>query len=226
LLPSLPHDRRTSNAADQGFTLLELMIVVAILAVLAGMGVPRYRQAVQAAQVARAKQELQTISAAISTYRGNNGGFLPDTLDEVGYGGRLDPWGLPYIYLNFHAGTGSALEFALESGLVDPGAFPEKLAELAKGKVMVSGNGNPDGADVPQGKTWGLRKRAEMEPEVAVKVQQLKRKDGFIFPINSDYDLFSLGPNRVSMSSLLAGESRDDVIRANDGGYFGLAAEY
>ena len=49
------------------------------------------------------------------------------------------------------------------------------------------------------------------------------RKDRFLVPINSDYDLYSLGPDGRSSPPLTALASRDDVIRANDGGYIGIA---
>ena len=52
------------------------------------------------------------------------------------------------------------------------------------------------------------------------------RKDHFLVPINSDYDLYSMGPDGKSSSALTSGTSRDDIIRANDGAYFGVAEEY
>lgn len=52
------------------------------------------------------------------------------------------------------------------------------------------------------------------------------RKDRFLVPINSDYDLYSMGPDGKSVSPLTAAGSRDDIIRANNGGYIGLAAGY
>jgi len=52
------------------------------------------------------------------------------------------------------------------------------------------------------------------------------RKDHFLVPINSDYDLYSMGPDGKSSSPLTAKSSRDDIIRANDGAYFGPASEY
>lgn len=54
----------------------------------------------------------------------------------------------------------------------------------------------------------------------------LARKDAFLVPINSDYDLYSLGADGKSKPPLQYPESRDDVIRANDGGYVGLASRY
>jgi general secretion pathway protein G len=45
-------------------------------------------------------------------------------------------------------------------------------------------------------------------------------------PLNSDYDLFSIGADCRSASSLSSQFSLDDVIRANNGGYFGLGKDY
>jgi len=47
------------------------------------------------------------------------------------------------------------------------------------------------------------------------------RKDRFMVPINSDYDLYSMGKDGESQPPLTAKASRDDIIRANDGAYVG-----
>jgi general secretion pathway protein G len=52
------------------------------------------------------------------------------------------------------------------------------------------------------------------------------RKDHNLHPINTDFDLYSRGPDGDSASALTAQKSRDDVIRANDGGFIGVAADY
>ena len=52
------------------------------------------------------------------------------------------------------------------------------------------------------------------------------RKDKNIVPINSDFDLWSNGKDGASVPPLTANPSRDDIIRANDGGFFGLASKY
>ena len=53
----------------RGFTILELLIVVAIIAVLASLGLGALRNAIQRAEVARAQTQLQAIEAAIAMYR-------------------------------------------------------------------------------------------------------------------------------------------------------------
>lgn len=52
------------------------------------------------------------------------------------------------------------------------------------------------------------------------------RKDRFLVPLNSLYDLYSKGKDGQSASALTAAVSHDDVIRANDGGYIGLASAF
>lgn len=52
------------------------------------------------------------------------------------------------------------------------------------------------------------------------------RKDKNLVPINTDFDLYSMGPDGSSVSPLTAKASRDDIIRANDGGYYGVAEDY
>lgn len=52
------------------------------------------------------------------------------------------------------------------------------------------------------------------------------RKDRFLVPLNSDYDLYSQGADGRSDAPLTAGVSQDDIIRANNGGFVGLGADY
>jgi general secretion pathway protein G len=52
------------------------------------------------------------------------------------------------------------------------------------------------------------------------------RKDKNLVPINSDFDLYSVGKDGASVGPLNAKASRDDVVRANDGRFVGLASDY
>lgn len=51
-------------------------------------------------------------------------------------------------------------------------------------------------------------------------------KDHNLVPSNSDYDLYSLGKDKQSVSPLTAKASNDDIIRANNGDFVGLALGY
>jgi general secretion pathway protein G len=52
------------------------------------------------------------------------------------------------------------------------------------------------------------------------------RKDRALNPINTDYDLFSMGPDGRSVPPLTAAFSRDDIVRARNGQFVGKAEDF
>ena len=157
-------DRRPNGLLGQtGFTLSELMIVMAIMGILAAIAVPSFQSYRERARLAVCVAGIKVIEEALISYRIDKDVF-PDGLAEVGLDGMRDPWGSPYQYLKL-----------------------EGLGKKATGKA---------------------------------------RKDHFMVPINTDFDLYSMGPDGKSVSPLTAKASRDDIIRANDGEYIGLASLY
>lgn len=61
---------------------------------------------------------------------------------------------------------------------------------------------------------------------ITTKAAGTMRGDRFLAPLNSTFDLYSMGKDGKTLPQLAATESRDDIIRANDGAFIGLAAEY
>jgi general secretion pathway protein G len=53
----------------------------------------------------------------------------------------------------------------------------------------------------------------------------MARKDRFQVPLNTEYDLYSMGEDGASASALTAATSKDDIVRANDG-WVGLAIHF
>lgn len=53
-----------------------------------------------------------------------------------------------------------------------------------------------------------------------------ERKDHFLIPVNSDFDLYSMGPDGQSVAPLTAAASRDDIIRASNGSFIGPVSEF
>ncbi len=146
---------------QRGFSVPELLLAVAIVAVLALVAVPSYSQYVERTRVYQATIDIKALNALIANYYTDNRDY-PDSLAQIGAGGKFDPWGQPYAYLVFRT--------------------PADKAQARKDKNLV--------------------------------------------PINSDYDLYSKGKDHDSRPPLLAKQSRDDVVRANDGAFVGLASTY
>ena len=301
------------SPAAFGFTLLELMIVVTILGIITSIGVPQYVSALRTARIAKAKHELKTLSREIDSYAATHGGRWPLSLYQIGFGGRRDPWGVPYCYLNYTDGTGDGLNWAIAAGLVDPAAFlgmdqshkretvaalPASAARSASEFATTADRKRPQlppvlppiipppvippqvippqvippvvervvgaatqalvGTDIspaPTGETVTGRALASLNSVVSALARELsrdeldslrtamasphgfsvfvgvptdatRRRDRYMFPLNTDYDLFSLGPDCQTTVSLGQSVGQDDIIRANNGGYFGTASEY
>ena len=107
-----PHDSR-------GFTLIEVMVVVAILAILAAIIVPRIMGRPEEAKRTKAQIDIKGIEEALNLYKLDNGVYptteqglealvekpgtppLPLKWRDGGYLSRVpqDPWGRPYLYL-------------------------------------------------------------------------------------------------------------------------------
>lgn len=236
---AIPRTSRRNPAIDAGFTLLELLIAVAIVTVLASLAIPQYQASVTIARSAKAKAELKLISTEIQVFLGVEG-RLPLSLVEIGRADRLDPWGQPYVYLNLATGTGDNLQYAVDQGVLDPSAVASGggggggsgRARAALNAIQAASERRVDrgGDPIPAlERLTNLIGSGQMSAGAAARfstvddVMPVRRVDGFLFPINTDFELFSLGPNRTSAQELLSIEGRDDVIRAQNGGFFGIA---
>ena len=109
------------NLNNRGFTLIELMVVIVILGILAGLIVPRIMSRPEEARQAKARIQIESLETALKLYRLDNGSYpsteqglqalveppevgnLPGRWREGGYleKGKVpkDPWDNEYVYL-------------------------------------------------------------------------------------------------------------------------------
>ena len=144
----------------RGFTLIELMVVVAIIGLIGAIATVTLQSFAERARINKAVSEISSIQVKIKGYEAYEGS-LPNSLSDLDDFNMSDPWGNPYQYNDLN--------------------------------------------NIPPGK---------------------RRKDKNLVPLNSDYDLWSNGKDGLSKPPLTAKASYDDIIRANDGAYIGLATGY
>lgn len=65
----------------KGFTLLELLVVLAILAILIAIAVPVYKSQKEKAAITAHNANVRVLETAVESYRQDNDGKLPDKLD-------------------------------------------------------------------------------------------------------------------------------------------------
>ncbi len=153
--------RKHASNSSKGFTLIELMVVIAIIGTLSAIAIPNFIAYRERARLVAIVSDFKNIEKVVFAFTADNGRF-PDTLAEAGLGAPSDPWGNPYVY------------------------YPM--------------------SNVPPG----------------VKI----RKDRSLHPLNTDFDLYSLGADGRSVAPLTAKASHDDIIRASNGGFYGFADNY
>ena len=150
-----------ARGASDGFTLVELVVVAALIGTLSMIIIPRLFGYAERVRDTQAMVEIADMSADLDHYAMDHN-EPPPSLDDVGRGGLVDPWGRPYEYLQIMGAT------------------------------------NPKGV----------------------------RKDHFLGPVNSDYDLYSMGPDGQTGAPFTDSKSRDDIVRASNGSFIGPVSEF
>jgi general secretion pathway protein G len=83
-----PSSFRRSRIAEQGFTLLELMIVMVVIGILAAIAIPSYLSSVRSAKEAVLREDLHAMRSAIDSYTVDKQ-KAPQSLDDLVQSGYL-----------------------------------------------------------------------------------------------------------------------------------------
>lgn len=87
-----------------GLTLIELAIVLAIIAVLAGAAIPKFNDYRERIRVAQAITDIAEINLRLRDYMLDH--VPPPDLNAIDAAEMLDPWGAPYVYFNVRTAQG------------------------------------------------------------------------------------------------------------------------
>jgi type IV pilus assembly protein PilA len=75
---------KTMKRLQQGFTLIELMIVVAIVGILAAIALPAYQDYVVRSKMSELEAALAACKTSVAEYNATHGGTLPGTTAQAG----------------------------------------------------------------------------------------------------------------------------------------------
>ncbi len=159
-IDAVPIKNERRGHGHRGFTLIELMLAVLLVGILLVVALPLYKGYKEKIRLSQACEDVASVSMLARDYWMNNRAF-PASLADIGWAGKLDPWGHPYVYYN----------------------------------IEVNGKGHA-------------------------------RKDHALNPLNTDFDIYSMGPDGVSKPQITQKDSLDDIIRASNGDYIGTAAGF
>ena len=143
-------------------SIIELLVALAIVALLVTIALPAYDKYLDEKNYALAKADIVDIQTRIDRFYVNNNRF-PGSLEDINAHTMRDPWNNPYYYFNMAAGTGNSKK---------------------------------------------------------------PRKDKKLKPVNSDYDLYTMGKDGLSAAPFTSKLSWDDIVRCNNGQFIGFAVDY
>ena len=95
-------ERLTIVQGRNGFTIVELVLIMAIIGVLAIMAIPSYSHITEKAKTSRCIAEIRALEKDITAYFIDNGVY-PSSLNDIGRGDLKDPWKRPYHFVNLAA---------------------------------------------------------------------------------------------------------------------------
>ncbi|MBU0968715.1 MAG: prepilin-type N-terminal cleavage/methylation domain-containing protein [Proteobacteria bacterium] len=94
----LGSDNNVPKPASSGFTLIEILIVIAIMGTLSAIAMPTFRTYVERVKIKKILIEIRMLEKEINNFYYTYDRY-PQNLDEIGLGNMKDAWNNPYRYL-------------------------------------------------------------------------------------------------------------------------------
>ncbi len=139
-------EQKTAEPATRaGFTLIEIIIAIAIVGIMAAIAVPNINKQIKRARISACQQLIQTAAQATTTYSLDHSGRVPDSQDawvealtggddpeiEGGSDALNDPWGNPLHYER--VGKGGRFKITSDGPDMEPGT-DDDLTNIADKK--------------------------------------------------------------------------------------------
>lgn len=219
---------RINQTKYRGFTLLELIISIAIVAVISSISISTYSGYVEATKTSQAINQVRALALLIDDYALDNGEY-PMSLRDIGNENLKDPWGNPYVYFNLkndENGNNGNLN-STEDSTSQYGSGGETNSSSDNHRESEEHSERDDHGQSDEHSENDTHRESNEHEEQNDRINiGAARKDGNLVPINTNYDLCSFGKDGKSKPPLRAKDSLDDIIYANDGSYIGLAKEF
>ena len=130
---------KLKGLSKKGFTLIELMIVVAIIGILAAIAIPKFAELIRKSSEGASKGNLGALRSAMSIYYGDLEGVYPASMQSLTIGGKYLTVIPSAKAPNYHAdGAGETLLSA--AGITDVGgwSYNDIATNANVGNVLVS----------------------------------------------------------------------------------------
>ena len=152
---------------DQGFTLVEILVVLTIIGVIAGVGIPVSRSMIQNSREAACLSQLRPLGVALETYLQENGGTMP--VLAAGRASRTDDT--------------LVLETVLAPYVAGANAFlcPADFEQFKKSGSSYLWNSTQNGLRVSQLAFFGIRDRPDKIPLITDKEAWHPRGTNFLY---------------------------------------------
>jgi len=126
--------------SKKGFTLIELMIVVAIIGILAAIAIPKFAELIRKSSEGASKGNLGALRSAMSIYYGDMEGTYPANITSLTLGGKYLTVIPPAKAPNYHADAQTVVLLTAAANPTDVGGwyYNDQLTNANIGNTLVN----------------------------------------------------------------------------------------